>query len=334
METVLGINNVEDLLIDGNSNTEDWTDFETFDTADGAFQELENRKIWSKKGNYNASAGDVWIYRCNKVKFRDNACAAKARLLFHSRSQRVTLSFLNKDHTCNDRQDNKRFPTEVNDKVIELIKYNLKPMQIYKELTDQGYEYTKTQVRNLIDRLKKKTKIKDFDNFGELQEFLDLHNEVPDADNEGYIVDYSIQTGQNEEHDFTFVVSTKKLLSMAQLSNNFQSDATYKISLQNFNVLVCGHTDQINRFHPIAAGVSTKQRAVDFSFFFNTVKKACEIETNEEYQPQVTMRDFDDAIKNAYLEVFGEKSEDNTCYYHMTKNVNDKVSTLLLYPYL
>jgi hypothetical protein len=316
------------------NNDENWIVYKVYDDKQEAFDEIKKQKIWTKLTEYERKTlhppGTVLIYRCNQVKCRGIQCQSGARLLLHSDSQIATLFFSKKPHNCSEIETKDRFTEEVKSDVRKMMDFNLRPKIIYNEMNARGHDFTLTQIRNLILRLRRKEIGKEFANYGEMAEFLDGHRQVPEARDEGFILDYDFDTTADNQAKFQFIVSTRDLLSLAKYSDIFQSDATYKISLHNFNVLICGHTDRGRRFHPMAVSVSCKETTKDYEFFFKTVKKHFEDEVDEEFLPQQTMRDYDDAIKNAYNAVF-PTADDNTCYYHMMKNATDKVSCFFIY---
>jgi hypothetical protein len=52
----------------------------------------------------------------------------------------------------------------------------------------------------------------------------------------------------------------------------FHSDYTYKITKNNFPLLVLGRSDVRRRFRSIAYMISSQETAVDFQFFYNEIK--------------------------------------------------------------
>lgn len=115
-------------------------------------------------------------------------------------------------------------------------------------------------------------------------------------------------TGDSDDIGFRFFLTTKNLVTHLNVASN-HADATYKQIWQGFPVLIIGTTDQDRHFHELGLAVCTNERAEDFEFIFNAIKKASELYCGKPFNPNVLVCDAAKAIHNGFRQVFGEEEE-------------------------
>lgn len=95
-----------------------------------------------------------------------------------------------------------------------------------------------------------------------------------------------------------FMVTTKRLLQNAAKSQIIHADATYKMIVQKYPVLVFGTSDLDNEqhFHLYGIMVSKFERSDDFAFGFNAIKDGIQSVANILFEPKYLMADAAGAI--------------------------------------
>jgi hypothetical protein len=97
------------------------------------------------------------------------------------------------------------------------------------------------------------------------------------------------------------LMSTKALLKQAMLAHHLCADATYKLVLQGFPVLIVGTTDFKRKFHPFSVSVCSGETGDDYPFIFSALKSSLFEYT---YRPTALIADGADAITNVFMSAF------------------------------
>lgn len=151
-----------------------------------------------------------------------------------------------------------------------------------------------------------------------IREWCEANNGVPEDMDAPFVVAFTIhaESVEPEEQDLKVVISTKRLLSLAQKSTLVQTDATYKLVWQGFPIIIVGTSDRENTFHPFALAVMKGETTQDFEFVFRAVHNF-----NLEWQPSCLLADASEAITNGYINVFGQPAVRIMCYFHVVQNI-------------
>ncbi len=121
------------------------------------------------------------------------------------------------------------------------------------------------------------------------------------------------------------------MLSFCDNTTYIQADATYKISLNGFPLLVLGTSDADRHFHPFGVALCSTEKQQDFAFAFNTIKHWCEV-LNFNFLPHYLLADGSHAITNGFADVFGNNFFRGMCSVHVQKNLEKKFKSL--WPYI
>lgn len=115
-------------------------------------------------------------------------------------------------------------------------------------------------------------------------------------------------------------------------SKNIHADATYKMTIQNYPILVFGTTDQdsVHYFHLLGIMVSRYERAEDFEFGFKTIRDTIAISFEHLFEPEALMSDAAGAIKNGFKAVYGEDKLDLTCFAHVMMAINKQSTNVVV----
>lgn len=129
--------------------------------------------------------------------------------------------------------------------------------------------------------------------------------------------------------DFRFFVTTKLLLKLAVGKKIIHADATYKIIWQGFPLLLLDTTDLHRSFHPFGIAVCTSEQQKDFEFIFQSVKQGVQNMFDVEFNPEILVADAAKSIHNGAFKVFGDELKIVMCWFHMLKNVSEKLPTFI-----
>lgn len=78
-------------------------------------------------------------------------------------------------------------------------------------------------------------------------------------------------------------------------------------------------------FHPFGLGVSTTEKAGDYGFFFESIKKGVKDIYNIDYHPKILIRDGAHSIQNGYVATFGDEGVGLMCSTHMRRKMTKKM---------
>ena len=103
------------------------------------------------------------------------------------------------------------------------------------------------------------------------------------------------------------------------------ADGTYKLIWQKHSLLVAGTTDEAKSFHPFGVMTNKRERTKDYTFFFESVKKAVFQCLNFEYRPHVLLADAAGSISKGFMKAFKYNSYDDfkriVCYQHVKRAI-------------
>lgn len=132
--------------------------------------------------------------------------------------------------------------------------------------------------------------------------------------------------GSEEDHLMIFMTS-KSLMQNVELEGLYHIDGTYKITIQGYPLVVFGVSDLHGQFHPIAFMLTSNEKEIEFSIFYEALKIESE-SLDLEFEPEFILQDAQQSSHNAAL-----KSFPNViilmCYWHMLENVRKNVKPLL-----
>lgn len=157
--------------------------------------------------------------------------------------------------------------------------------------------------------------------------FAVINQNIPDAAYENFN-DFDDDHIEDEEIPnapwIRFLVTTKRLLQNSSQSKIICADATKKIVVQRYPVLVFGSTDNdtVQHFHLLGIMVSTFETSKDFEFGFKTIKNGMDRVFNIDFAPKNMMADAAAGIHNGFVRVYGEDTTTLMCYAHVMRAVD------------
>jgi hypothetical protein len=228
---------------------------------------------------------------------------------------------------------------ELQQEIKTLNEFKLKPKAMIEALHNKEFEVPSiVQLKIFLTKIKKEKYGSTTISLGELEQWCLESSQTPQDLDTPFVVSYEViyddEFGDEEDvdgHDgprFRFFVSTRRLLTTASTSVNIHADATYKLVWQGFPILIVGTTDLDRHFHPFGMAVCTNEEKQDFRFVFQSLVDGVEKIDQPKMQPEVLIADSANAIRNAFLETFGDKQM-VMCWAHVYRNVIKKLNTLV-----
>jgi hypothetical protein len=306
----------------------DWKRENEFTSSNEAEDFVKSEKVWSCFRSNRTEEGKKRFFRCNLVKFRGEQCSASVYLWYESTSGNVVLFRSGHGHDCNNIKTRTTMTDAVKAEIGKLFTLKMKPKAILEHLSQENLALpSKTQLNNHLASLRKSKYGANIISLGELNQWLEIHSDIPEDDNKAFIVSYEISFEDTEY--FRYFISSKTMLKMALNADHIHADATYKLVWQGFPVLVIGTTDRNRQFHCFGVGVCTDEKTEDFKFIFNSLKNEVARIFNTQISPSTLISDAAKSIQNSFRAVFGEDVLVIMCWAHMKKNVQKKVDSLI-----
>lgn len=148
---------------------------------------------------------------------------------------------------------------------------------------------------------------------------------MPEDETAPFVLNYEIDTADESNVKFRFLVTSKLLLKAAIGVEKIHTDATYKLVWQRYPVLLIGTTDLYRKFHVFGIAVCTNEAEADFAFIFNFLKNGLAEKFHTEMNPKYLIADAGKSIHNGFRKVFGEENKIIMCYFHMKNAVKSNL---------
>lgn len=313
--------------------SKDWILEKTFATRQAAMDAIESEKCWGYHYDNKSDAGRKVTYRCNLVKARGQQCSAAIYLLYDATNTSVHLYRADSAHTHDDEICQNNVVTKISGileaEIRSMFELGMKTKPILFNLTMKGLTAPpKAQLTTFLTKLRNEKFGAAKLHFGSLEQWLKECNEVPENENQPFVVSYNVKVDDSKPDNstFRFFVSTKTLIKNAINVINMHTDATYKLVWQGYPVLLAGLSDSNRKFHPFGVCVATRECADDFEFMFKSLKTAVKDLFDVDIDPQVLICDAAASIHNGFSKVFPSHAKDIVmCWSHMRRNVVKKL---------
>lgn len=151
------------------------------------------------------------------------------------------------------------------------------------------------------------------------------------------IVNGKIIVGLGEDDDpLLFTMTSKRLLSTLRITIGnclyagetlmLHVDATHKVTLNGYPLIIVGLSDKNGHFHLISISVSSHQNEDAYAKCLRDIKRLALELFGFDLNPNFIMADGDKAISNACLQVFSKRTL--MCFFHLQFNVRKKLRKL------
>lgn len=325
---------------------ERWHFMQNFANLTEAKQFIKADGDYSVRSSVSLANEKKTLMRCTHTRKLGEQCARKYYFL----SPKVTdvnvdanmvgpakAFFNNMPHTCNESANkSKVIPDKIKGKILEVFKNFQKPKQICLELsvdpeiTDDEIPTLK-DVRNVIRNKKDEIYGRGAITMGELTNFVEAHQAVPDNEDHAYVVAFERSAPNIQPSDafYRLFISTKRLLRQSAAMKNIHADATKKITTDNNPLLVVGCTDAAKKFHLTGWTISSHETGDAYRMSFEAAKKGVLQVTGSELTPEVLISDADPAIRNGCRAAFNDPEFPHAmCWAHVVRNVVTKYKFL------
>jgi len=325
-----------------NKRQRNWNMVSIFNNKEEATKIINDEEIWSFHYRNNTAEGCKEYYRCNKALRRSQQCDAGIYLLFSSNNDNIKMFRTQENHMHDELQQTNKLTDQMKDEIKKLFDLNLKPKRMFEILIEKGLQpKNKAQLSNYLNVIRNQKLGPSQISLGQIEQWCLDHNKIPDSEDLPFVVSYQIKyydelevdiTEREDPNDsvahFRIFISTKRLLVNCTKANNIHVDATYKLIWEGMPVIIVGSTDCDRHFHPSGIAVCSNERTEDFKFIFESIIEGIS-KINGHLEIKNLICDASNAIRNAFVEVFGETKNIIMCWAHMRRNVVKKIESLV-----
>lgn len=289
------------------------------------FENFLDKDKWKRSRRETLNKGIKTYYRCGATKRRGRQCAAGAYTLHDFEPNNTQVRWYEKNQ-LHDHENHENLrttvPEAVKTEILDLkAKGNTPKAILFKLQKRTDIEVpSKSQIENVIDVQKKKNVGLATTTMNDLLEFYENNKNIPEDDDTAFVANFERSERGSKEKWFRFYMTTKRLLKNAKNGKIIHADGTYKVTIQNYNLLVVGTTDAKQSFHLAGLTISTHERAEDYRFVFNTLKDVMQKVTEITIIPRALVADAAPAIHKGFLESLGIFIV-IMCWFHVTLNV-------------
>lgn len=319
-----------------------WNLIQTFEEEEVCANFIQSEECWTKVRPVLTTNGIKTLYRCRFPRTRGQQCSAGIYTI-HSMRPGDDTHYLYRKDAEHDHEVINNVPKRLSDEIKKLIEgYVEDGLTLSKILhklrhTHNLHDPEKNQVKNYIKTYRKRRFGDSKVTIQDIIDFCELHKTIPEGVDTAFVLDYHHspieepvdESGDVESDDecaepwIGFIVTTKRLLRNAANSNIVCADATHKLVIERYPVLVFGVTDldSTQHFHLLGIMVSKFERTEDFQFGFQAIKEGIQKIANIEFAPKYLMSDAAGAIHAAAKNVYGDITI-LMCYAHVKESVN------------
>lgn len=279
------------------------------------------------KKKVQTTKGIKTIYRCNKVKRRGLVCNSGIYTMHDFAPGDPSIKFyrLNLGHNCGNSINRvTKVSNELREYIIDLCKNGetLKPILFKLRRDCNIVQPTSKQVANIIDAYRRSLGNPQI-SLSDIETFFRQHNSIPENEDEGFVVSFQRSQPDDTEKWSRIFYSTKRLLYTALSAHAIHIDATYKIVIQGYPILIIGVTDFDKHFHLSGLAICTNESSADFQFMFETLMYGVQLVTEQDIRPTAVVADAAKAITKGMKDAFdNEKIDRIDCFAHLKMNIN------------
>lgn len=311
-------------------NNFNWTIDSTWDSLEDALMFLDDAGFV----NYDCSdlkCGQKFYFRCKRVpKKRKEWCSKRYTIFLPSDNLNILILSNGCDHDHDKVLDGTKCQPsdEMNDFMIDLFKCGTTRIpEVTRHIdfarTKQGIFATeKTPDKRQIEYALRKYRdsmVPQMLKVGDLMDWCNKNSETPTDANEAFVIG-SESSKYDGDLSFGFAFSTILLLQILKNVKTICIDATYKNNWYGYPLMVLGTVDRTKRFYPLVYACCSHERASDYGFIFECVKRAIKSNFNEDFKPEILIADGADSIRNAYYNCFQSAKIDVMCFAHVLRN--------------
>ena len=280
-----------------------------------------------------------------KFGFRQVDCPCWYKLLVCKETHAAVL-FQHETHNSLDLSPTKpTFSKEAKAFAVTLVEQDVKPSRILHEIQDR-YNYGRHQgpTLQMVQNFAKYVRKSRLDNSDSIDKMIakaasTMYKPNMNED-EAFTFGYSLDDqgqpcfGDGSDSDPFFIgissVALMKKVAHDESKYVFHMDATFKLNLLDYPVMVCGVSDLCRAFHVVAVFVVSQRTTRDYRQALYRLKEMCEVVNKKPLQVKYFMGDAEQAQLNAARSCF----EDATylmCFFHVMAKVKEKCAGMTVY---
>lgn len=201
--------------------------------------------------------------------------------------------------------------------------------ELKNSLGEEYFHLKLEQIENFKQRLRKKANSPGNLSYQELVEWSNLRSEISDCPNKTIVIKKWFS-----EEKFRIALSTKTLFENAKNAKCLHVDATYKLVIGNFPLLVAGITDRNKRFHPLVLAFCYSETKDDYLFLLQSIKEGFAKFNIESPIFEFFVADAAQAISSAFVSIketsniFKETCKRGVCWAHVIRAIDSKIESL------
>jgi len=123
----------------------------------------------------------------------------------------------------------------------------------------------KSKINSFLTNWKAKSLGRTTMNLDELLGWCEENDSAIDLD-EPYVIAYQINT--ENKPSFRMCISTERLIRQMRFATHLCADGTYKLTHNNYPLIIPGSTDLAKQFHPFGLALCMNEEKSDFAFVF------------------------------------------------------------------
>lgn len=220
------------------------------------------------------------VLRCKGVIARAKTeCDYKLRIVFPCEdNENFRVEWNSKPHTCMQCEEKPKaeISQEVKDYITTTFNAGVRGPKkfrdnVRREIREGKLEGTVPkfhQIKYFLTKLRDQKFGKGVLSLGELERWCIDNKNCPDDLDKGFVIGYKACYGEeydDEKKRFWYLVSTRRLLTLATEISTFCADTTHKILYQGFPVPLFGTVDANKSFRGIAFGVTSNETKESFT---------------------------------------------------------------------
>ena len=292
---------------------------------------VDNYNMDSKKQKKDGDITRVFVCKFSKKK-KGFDCPVKCRTV--QTVGKVTVyrqEGINHKHTPlkEEKRKNFFFPPEAEKKMEELLEMNVTSRKMKKHLIEKGYftEATAPSDSQFYAKTSKLTKKLNLDRksigLREFEELITKFSAEPEDQDEPFVVKHTKPVEDKDGKLRYSVMFSSRNLIKSQMNPGkpwvLSLDATYQTNTEDCPLIFFGSSDKDGTFHGVGAILSNREDELAYDFLFEFVKEQASP------SPTAIMADGAKAITNSVKRILPD-SERLMCFFHVMKNVKEKLS--------
>lgn len=324
-------NNIIGDISESQKNTISWSLIKQFATIDEAKLYIKDQKEWVHKTKNTLSLGYSIYYICMYANYRNNNkqdCKTACKLIYNYDFTDICLYISNIPHSCSNSYNITNEHKNIVRNCI-LLDIRTNPNRLNKEFIHSKLNTLNSKtISNLVYRVKK-TIYNHISTHQEFSQFCKSELEkIVESDDQARVIGYKCEYNESCDSILRVLISTSRLLKIAENPGHVQIDGTYKLNVLGYPVILIGTSDCIGSFHPYGIALCSKETTQDYNFVFQELSRVLLDEFNITFNPNALLADASRQIAKSFKESFNGNRIQLMCYFHVIYNARKRMNLI------